>query len=70
MIVGFQICLQSIDCAYILQDEEKIIEHVNTVLMPMDPNVHQMTDQRSTNKTGYQMRLTSVNCWMQHMPMS
>jgi hypothetical protein len=55
VIMGFQICLQSIDCAYILQDEEKIIEHVNTVLMPMDPNVHQMTDQRSMNKTVYQM---------------
>jgi hypothetical protein len=31
--------LQSVDCAYILQDEEKIIEHVNTALMLMDPNV-------------------------------
>jgi hypothetical protein len=28
--------MQSIDCAYIFQDEEKIIEHANTVLMPMD----------------------------------
>ena len=31
-------------------------------------NTSQMTDQWSMNKTGYQMPLTSVNWWMQHMP--
>jgi hypothetical protein len=31
-------------CAYILQDEQKFMEHANTVSMPMDPNGSQMID--------------------------